>query len=254
MKQCLNYLLQRFKAQNPWQIHVNLMDGCRTRFHKYLCIPASFCPSYKMFLWWQFYWAENARFLTLRSQELCFPFVYCPFLFCLLIIMLSIISIFSKFSHILLCPVQGHAWAGCAVANMRPTHLRLIPEGEVMSCRDHPFGDLCLVSVDIKGLFVLGQLHRCHQQYINEAAFLSNVFLFSFPTFPLEPLYWKSMAIFMFCFFKLCCHSPKLARERKLTKALRGIWQAKKPNSHAVFCFLNLTGNSVAEVWVTWQL
>lgn len=77
--------------------------------------------------------------------------------------------------------MEGHGWAGCAAANITPTHLSLIPQGEVTSCRDHPFRDLCLLSVDIKGLFVLGQLHRCHQQYISEAAFLCNVFLFFFP-------------------------------------------------------------------------
>lgn len=96
----------------------------------------------------------------------------------------------------------GGAWLGWLwSSNLRPTHLSLIPEGEVMGCRDHPFQDLCLLSVDIKDLFVLGQLHGCHQQYISEAAFLSNVFVFSLLTFPLEPLYWKSMASFMFWIF-----------------------------------------------------
>lgn len=55
--------------------------------------------------------AEIAPFLMFRSQELCLPFVYYPSLFYLLIIMLSIISLFlyRLFFHSHVSPVQ---WRG----------------------------------------------------------------------------------------------------------------------------------------------
>lgn len=131
--------------------------------------------------------------------------------------------------------MEGHGWAGCAVVNIKPTHLRLIPEEEVMSCWDHPFQDLCLISVDIKGLFVVGQLHRCHQQYINEAAFSFNVFL---PFLP-DLFFWNhcigNQWQVLCSGFLALLSQPKIGKREKKDKSLKRHLAGKTKLTHVLF-------------------
>lgn len=93
--------------------------------------PISWIPLYpffalpiKCFYDDNFIGAEIAPFLMFRSQELCLPFVHYPWLFCLLIVMLSIISFFlyRLFSHSHASPVHWRGMAGLVVEQQFKTN------------------------------------------------------------------------------------------------------------------------------------